>query len=372
MKHTLPKLKLPKKKKELFSSSKFSKPNLLIFAFIFAAVGGYFIYSSFASGFAASTEPENGTITSPATQITDATASGGKAVRFGMVSTSSCALPNYPDASCTGVPAGTTLTTVNGDVTINTPGITYQNKLVNGQIIVNAANVTIRNVKVVLPSGPNQTGVVSGSTGLLVEDTEINCSMAGGHTAISSENYTALRVNAYGCDNTMWAEHNVTIQDSYLHDNICYNEATDPHTDGVQSPAGATNVTIIHNRIYGNYAMCDEDGNGTLEQSFGNSAITTGRAREGGATNFLIQDNILAGGGYTVYCVEGGSGNNFRIINNHFTNALVQSIGGYGPWTECSDETQVSGNVYNEDGCFPNPGGGPCTSYHAGQLLPGQ
>ncbi len=85
------KVDLPKRSKKDFSSSKFSKPNLLIFAFIFAALGGYLIYSSFASGFASSIEPENGTISSPATQITDAAASGGKAVRFGSAGGDGCA-----------------------------------------------------------------------------------------------------------------------------------------------------------------------------------------------------------------------------------------------------------------------------------------
>jgi hypothetical protein len=75
-------------KEKSFSNSRFSKSNLTVFAIIFAAIGGYIIYSSFATGFASSIEPENGTVASPATVFNDANASGGKGAQFG--SASSC------------------------------------------------------------------------------------------------------------------------------------------------------------------------------------------------------------------------------------------------------------------------------------------
>ncbi|MEJ0073161.1 MAG: hypothetical protein WDN27_03740 [Candidatus Saccharibacteria bacterium] len=73
----------------------------------------------------------------------------------------------------------------------------------------------------------------------------------------------------------------------------------------------------------------------------------------------MIQDNLIAGGGYALYCVQGGSGNNFRVINNHFSTIFVRTVGGYGPWTECNDETQVSGNVYNETDAYGHHAGDP-------------
>jgi hypothetical protein len=240
----------------------------------------------------------------------------------------------FPDASNTGVPAGTTLATLNGDQTINTSGAVIDGKLINGCVVVNAPNVTIKRSKVVCHGA---SAIDGESTGLVVSDTEIDCGNAAGHTAITWRNYTALRINAYGCENTAWAESNVTIQDSYLHDNVHYDPALDPHTDGVQLPTGASNITVRHSTIYGGYVN---------QSDFGNSAITTA----GGMSNILFTNNLLAGGGYTLRC-QGAGGSSFSITGNRFTTKLVSTVGGFGPSdgfcrgasTTWSDNTYLDG-----------------------------
>ena len=223
-------------------------------------------------------------------------------------------------------------------MTIGSAGTIVENKLINGCITVNAANVTIRKSKVFC-SG---TAIMNNSTGLLVEDSEISCKGALGGTAVTWQNFTVRRINAYACENTIWAENNVIIEDSYLHDPIHYDPVTDPHTDTVQIPEGATNITIRNNTIYGDYVNQD---------SFGTSAIMGGYR----TSNILITGNLLAGGGYTVYCNEDGPGNNFRFTNNRFSRIFVSTVGGFGPWIDCQDETQVTGNVYHETGNALNP-----------------
>jgi hypothetical protein len=322
------------KKRTIKPTSLLSKRQMLIFALAFVVVGAVLLLSTHAAGPTASLEAESSSITSPAAIVSDLNASKGSALKFQAGGSSgSCPLPAYPDETCTGVPAGTTLTTVNGDVTLSTAGEVYQNKLVKGQIIVRAPNVTIKNTKIMLGTNGADAGIDSESTGLLIQDVEVDCGMQIGHTGITWGNYTALRANVHGCDNAIWAEQNATIQDSYEHDEIPYDPVRDPHTDGVQVPSGAANITIKHNRLYGNYID---------QNSFGNSAITNGS----GESNILIQDNLLAGGGYTLYC---GPGTNFRVINNHFSTIFVSSIGGYGPWFGC-DQVTASGNVIHETG----------------------
>ena len=72
-------------------------------------------------------------------------------------------------------------------------------------------------------------------------------------------------------------------------------------------------------------------------------------SNSGGDTNVLIENNLLAGGGWTLYCESGGTGTNYRVINNRFSRKFGPKVGYFGPSTECSDETQ-SGNVYHETG----------------------
>jgi hypothetical protein len=239
---------------------------------------------------------------------------------------------SFPNADTSGVPTGTRLTAVNGDMTITRAGTVVEGKSINGCITVNAADVIIRKSKV-LCSG---RAIYNNSTSLLVEDSEISCNGTLGGTGLTPRNFTARRINIYACENVIWAQSDVVIEDSYIHGPIDYNPATDPHTDAVQIPSDAKGIKIIHNTIYGNYVN---------QASFGNSAITIGER----TSDVLIDRNLLAGGGYTVYCNESGPGTNFRITNNHFSRKFVDTVGGFGPWVECDDETR-SGNVYHETG----------------------
>ena len=87
------------------------------------------------------------------------------------------------------------------------------------------------------------------------------------------------------------------MEDSYIHD--LYNSA-EAHSDGIQFATGhlldgqivpgVVNVTIRHNTIYG----MGSDG------SFATSAIIDHSAAVN--TNVLIENNLLAGGAYALYC----------------------------------------------------------------------
>lgn len=242
----------------------------------------------------------------------------------------------FPDATSTGVPAGTTLTVVNGDQDIVTNGTIIDSKDIRGCITVDAPNVIIRKSKVSCPG----IAIFNNSSNLLVEDTTIDCQGVLGGTAITWRNYTARRINASDCENVLWAEGDVTIEDSYIHDLIEYNIVTDPHPDGIQVPTSA-NITIRHNRIYGM----------SRNLAFSNSAVTS----SGGISNYLLTDNLLAGGGYTVYC-DGIGNTNYRVTNNRFSTIFSPTVGFYGPIASCeTTATQFSGNVYHETG-LPLPG----------------
>lgn len=240
----------------------------------------------------------------------------------------------YPDASNTG-PSGT-LTPVSGNVSLNTSGMVYENRDVNGCIVVNASNVTIRNVRV---RCSGSSVVWSGSSNLVIEDSEVICGGAVGTTGITPGNYTLRRVEATDCENITWASNNVLIEDSYLHDPIPCCVPGDPHTDTVQVPQGASNITIRHNRIYGGYIS---------QSNFGNAAITASASPGTSLTNMMVDNNILAGGGYTLYCP--GADGGFSWTNNRFSRVFVNSVGGFGPYYHTCPQHTNSGNVYHETG----------------------
>lgn len=223
------------------------------------------------------------------------------------------ALPAFPDASCTGVPSGTSLTTHSGDQTITTNNTTIDGWN-TGCVDVNANNVTIKNSKITCSEGG--IFIEPGKTGLAIQDTEVDCTGTGG-TAIGPQDYTMLRIDSDGCENGAWAEHNVTIRDSYIHHLIDYDPVHDPHTDGVQIPSSATNLTIDHNRIYGNYVD---------PSSFGSSALTTAS----GMSNVSITSNLFAGGGYALRCQGAAGSTTFVVTGNRFSTIFVSTVGGFG------------------------------------------
>ena len=228
------------------------------------------------------------------------------------------------------------LTESTGNVTVSTPGTVIQNRKINGCVTVNVPNVTIRNSEI---NCDGSSAIWSGSTGLLVEDTEIECGHKAGQTGLTPSNYTVRRSELFGCENILWAQTNVVIEDSYIHDPIRYDPILDPHTDSIQAPAGASNIRIDHNRVYGGY----------LNQSnFGNSAIGISASPGTGVTNVVVNNNLMAGGGYTFYCP--GNDGGFTWTNNRFSRIYVITVGGFGPiYPNCRQHTH-SGNVYHETG----------------------
>ena len=255
----------------------------------------------------------------------------------------------FPDATTTGVPAGTVLTVVNGDITVDTPGMVIDGKDIRGCVLVRVPGVVIKNSRVSCPNASNAVSSFDGvydGTPLTIQDTEVTC-LDGPGTAIGDTHIRALRLDVHGCENGFDLDMNIDVEDSYVHD--LYNTATNhlddiqfgighcPCTGGTYIP-GALDVTIRHNTLYSR----------GLDHTDGTSAIISNRS--GADTNILIDNNLMAGGAYTLYCEQDGTtGVNYRVTNNHFSTVFHPTVGFYGISTDCSDETQ-SGNVIHETG----------------------
>jgi hypothetical protein len=341
----------------IYKVTQFSRAHMVLFGLVFAGLGSYIIFNSFAATPAANIEPENGAVTAPAVVVNDATASGGKAVQFGSASGRSCPVyPSFPDASCTGVPAGTVLTVKTGNQTISTAGTVVNGWDVRGKIIVNADNVTIKNSIV---HGPAAGGCSNGAAIELygqhdvVQDTEVvldhPTACLDGIWMIG--NYETLtRVNVHGgTDGVKGAgdpgTHDQLIQDSYIHDmrwdpNDPNQGGTETHNDGVQDWSGAYNITLRHNRI---------DMSTVLNSS---GELVSNAAWQSGTSNARAEYNYLDGGGCTLnFASSDSTAQNpqtpIYINNNHFGRTrgftgCVALINNQAVMTE------YNGNVYHD------------------------
>lgn len=233
----------------------------------------------------------------------------------------------YPDASNTGVPAGTTLTVVSGGMTVSTSGAIVDSKDIRGCVTVNASNVTIKNSK---------TGCINAESGpgLIVQDTTVVCGTTG-QTAVGKGilggRIMVLRTNISGCEDGIYLiDSGATIRDTFIHDLMASATA---HNDGIQVGGPGSNVTLEHNTVF------------AIDTSAIQYCNNTGCPTE---SNVLIRDNLLAGGGWTIYCPKNPTVN-FQIVNNKFSTRFSAKIGSYGPSTDCEGEIW-SGNVVYETG----------------------
>jgi hypothetical protein len=226
----------------------------------------------------------------------------------------------YPDATNTGPDSSLTLVSVTGNVNLTTEGQIYEDKDGQGCITVKAKNITIKNVRV---SGSCYYMIIlsDGVDGLKIENVELAC--MGGGTGIANSGYTVARSNIHGCENGLDVGSDVSAADNYIHD--IYNGGT-AHGDGIQTNGYGHDVMIDHN---------------TISNPGGTSAVITGRDQ---VVNTTIQNNLLNGGAYTVYCPR-NSGTNFQLLNNRFGSDYT-----FGPISDC-DKLYVtaSGNVWDKD-----------------------
>lgn len=196
-----------------------------------------------------------------------------------------------PDRDNTGVPRGTVLRRVNGDITVRTPGTVLSGLDVHGFVNIKANNVTIKNSVVRGGVATGNTGLISatwGHTGLVVTDSTIYPEHPSvWQDGVKGGGFTLRRVNIWGTvDNVKVHGSNVRVENSYLHGSVKY--ASDPnqkggpsHNDAVQI-LGGNNITITGNTLVGadNAAI-------QVTQNFApitNSVISKNYANNGGCT----------------------------------------------------------------------------------------
>lgn len=244
----------------------------------------------------------------------------------------------WPDATNTGTHGP--LTVVQGSVTLSTPGMVYADRDVRGCLRITAKNVTVRNVRVTC-GAPYAIAINSGTGGdawwdpdanLLIEDVEIDHAGQLEGKGIAFTGYTARRVWYHNGSDCAHFGVNVVIEDSFC-DIIAGGPNDGPHYDGFQSDGGR-NIVLRHNTIRVPYSQTS-----AILMSTNTSAIR----------DVAIVDNLVAGGGWTIYCSTTAGGpvlGTFVFSGNRVAKTYFPRGGFWGPLTGCPS----SGAIWDDSG----------------------
>ena len=210
---------------------------------------------------------------------------------------------DWPDSTNTGVRPGSALTVISNGLTLNAAGTVVQDKDIRGIVRIDANNCKLINCKI---SGAVAylVKINQSVTGTVIE----NCTIDGMGTGTGSNGIqgtgTVTKCNIYNIENSFAVDGGgpVLIQDCCIHH---LKAAGSPHYDGIQIQFGK-NITIKHNVVINDY---DQTSAVFIQNLYGN------------IDNVLVEDNVLVGGGYTVYSDASKSSTNkitnLRFLNNH-------------------------------------------------------
>jgi len=270
---------------------------------------------------------------------------------------SSC---GYPDATNTGVPSGTVLRSVPDEVTSG-PGwrwtgsyiqVTGDGAVVDGitterEISVEADNVTIRNSKIV-DGGDGWAIALRHANNATIEHNELAGRAQAGASRLmvgikdiygDSSGTRILANNIYYTATGVQMDQGL-LQDNYIHD---LGFKSGDHVNGFTSNSGTEQLTVRHNTILNPESQTDAI---SLFQDSGTQA------------NRLVDDNLIAGGGYALYAGAGSrASSNIVITNNRFARIYYSKSGYYGPATafERGGAGNVwSGNIWDDTGATVN------------------
>ena len=301
------------------------------------------------------TAPPSTTTAPPTTTTTTTTAPPSGACA---PSPSSC---GYPDATNTG--AHGTLTLVNpGDsgpgwhtigtsdsVVIDGDGTVFADKLTTSDVNIQANNVTIRDVRNT-SSGESLGGfAIRHGQNALIEDVTIAPPassprlLVGIKDIYGDANGTVIRRADISGTSTAVQMDSGTLVDSYIHD---LRLQSGDHINGTTSNGGTTLLTIQHNTVFNSFDQTDAV---SLFQDFGPQS------------NRVIDNNLLAGGGYTIYAGANAgltsTATNIAVTNNRISRMYFPNGGSYGPLAayQPGQGNSFTGNVWDDTGAPVQP-----------------
>ncbi len=223
-----------------------------------------------------------------------------------------------------------------GWVSIDTDGAVFKNYIVNGSVDVVADNVIINNVRVyssdyfgIAIRHAKNTTIDRCTVGPADGEPRVEAAIKDVYG--DAEGTSILRCNLYG-----WST-GVQIYQGLIAHNFIHSPGYEPgdHTNGTTSNGSTRQLDIIHNTVFNHRSQTDAI---SLFQDFGLEA------------NRTISDNLIAGGGYTLYAGQNNGAPatyNIKVMNNRFSRIYYTRGGYYGPVTAYNPNG--SGNVWSNN-----------------------
>ena len=275
----------------------------------------------------------------------------------------------YPDATNTGVPKGMALKSVpgqvssgpgwswsDGGVNITAARTVFEGFAVKGAINVMASGVTVKNVSISNfgdDIGGDGVNLVNNPDDVTIEHTDISSPygthgfkgiFAGIKDIQGNAHGTRVLANNIADASTGVQIYAGLIRDNYIHD-VSFADSGS-HLNGTTSNGSTVPLRIVHNTVFNPNDQTDAI---SLFEDFGVEA------------NVVINNNLVAGGGYAIYGGQNPGGPrayNIRITNNRFSTIYYPQCGSFGYIAafDASGPGNVwSGNVWDNTGAPVSP-----------------
>ena len=220
-----------------------------------------------------------------------------------------------------------------GSRVVKRAGAVLENLEVHGTLTVLADDVTIRNV---LVRPDSYYGILVHGQDVLIEDTTVAGTALGAMAGIAADggSFVASRIEVTGVEDGVRLGDDCSLTDSFIHG---LRGDRDSHFDGVTAD-GFTGWRIVHNTILNPHPQT--------------GVVWVGDARYGPSEG-EVRDNLLAGGGYTVYAGP-GTGRGINVVNNAFSTRYHRDSGRWGVSTGWDPE----GNTWQENSWTDGPRAG--------------
>jgi hypothetical protein len=222
----------------------------------------------------------------------------------------------YASIATTGVPAGVALRP-SGPVTVDNPGTVIEGLDIDGTLTIRASDVTVRNTRV-HGSAFQLVRVENGAARVVISRVDVDGNGAGeGSSGIVGGSPRIVRTRVTGVENGFVPGSGTRIVRSYVHGLAAQGA---PHYDGIQIDGGVHDIVMSRNTI--DASDHTQTSAVMVDNYFGPVADVT------------ITDNLLMGGGYTVYAdgtfsnrddIQGVTYSHNRMVRGYYGYSLVRN-----------------------------------------------